>query len=72
MPRSTFERGLHARQRQSQFDQGDGDRRPHADDHRLGIEHARHRGDVVEHPADEAVDDLQRGDVDQHAFGADA
>ena len=32
----------------------------HADDDRLGVEHARHRGDVGEHPADERVDDLER------------
>ena len=42
----------------------------HADDHGLGVEDARHAGDVAEHPADERVDHLERGDVDQHALGA--
>ena len=67
MPFSTFERGAHAGQRQAELDQRDRDRRPHADDHRLGVEHARHGGDVGEHAADEGVDDLERRDVDQHA-----
>ncbi len=43
---------------------------PHADDDRVGVEDARDGGDVVQHAADEAVDDLQRRDVDQHALGA--
>ena len=36
----------------------------------VGVEHARHRRDVGEHPADERVDDLERRDVDQHAARA--
>ena len=53
------QRRLHARQRQAEFHQRDRDRRPHADHDRLGVEDARDRGDIVEHAADEAVDDLQ-------------
>ena len=61
------ERGAHARQRQPQLDQRDRDGRAHADHDRLGVEHARHRRDVADHAADERVDDLERGDVDQDA-----
>ena len=67
MPALDVERGAHARQRQPELDQRDGDRRPHADDHGLGVEHPRHGRDVAEHAADERVDDLERRDVDQHA-----
>ncbi len=62
--------GADARQRQSKLDQGDGDRGLHADDHGLRIEDAGHGRDVAEHAADEGVDHLQRGNVDQHAAGA--
>src|ERR1700744_1864600 len=40
-----IERGADPGQGQTQFDQRDGDRGTHADDHRHGIEHARHAGD---------------------------
>ena len=40
------------------------------DDDRLGVEHARHAGDVADHPPDERVDHVERGDVDQHAAGS--
>jgi len=36
----------------------------------LGVEDARDRGDIVEHAADETVDDFQGGNVDQYALGA--
>src|SRR4029453_4333740 len=41
----------------------------HADHHRLRVEHAGHGGDIAEHPADEGVHDLERGDVDEHGAG---
>src|SRR5262245_5003084 len=44
-----IEGGAHAGQRKAQLDQRDGDCRAHAHDHRVGIEDARDRGDVVEH-----------------------
>src|SRR5579871_999733 len=59
------QRRLDARQREPELDQRDGDRRTHPDYDRVGVENARHRRDVVQHAADEAVDDLQRRDVDQ-------
>jgi hypothetical protein len=67
-----IERGAHPRERQPELHERDGDRRPHADDHRFGIEHARHRGNVAQHPADERIDHLESGDVDQHAPGVGA
>src|SRR5919204_2845746 len=57
-----------ARQGQAQFDQRDGDGGPHADHDGLGVEDLRHRRDVAEHATDERVDDLERGDVDEHAL----
>jgi hypothetical protein len=56
-----------ARQGQAQLHQRDGDGGPHADHDRLGVEDARHRGDVADHAADERIHDLERGDVDEHA-----
>src|SRR5689334_21360408 len=61
--------GLDPRQGQSKLDQRDRDRRTHADNDRVGIQNAGHRGDIVEHPADEAVHDLQRRDVDENTLG---
>src|SRR6202012_5421641 len=61
--------GLDAGQRQTELDQRDRHRRPHADDDRFGIEDTRDGGDIIEHSADEAVDDFQRGNIDQHALG---
>ena len=69
-PRSTLSAVRTPGQRQPELDERDRDRRPHADDDRLGVEHARHRRDVAEHAADERVDDLERRDVDQHAARA--
>src|SRR5687768_13389994 len=59
------EGGAYAGQRKAELDEGDGDGRLHADDHRLRIEHAGHGRRVGQHAADEGVDDVQRGDVDQ-------
>ena len=59
MPFSTFKRRADAVQRQTQFDQGDGDGRPHADDDRLGVEHVGHACDIADHPADERIDHVQ-------------
>src|SRR5262245_6697190 len=61
------ERGAHARQREAQLDERNGYRRAHPDDYRFRVQHARHRRDVAEHPADERVHDFQRGNVNQHA-----
>src|SRR5262245_26186195 len=47
------ERGAHARQREAQFDERDGHRRAHPHDYCFRVQHARHRGDGAEHPADE-------------------
>src|SRR5262249_50723866 len=43
------ETGTHTGERQTELDQRDGDGGPHADDNRLGVEHARHGGDVADH-----------------------
>src|SRR5262249_18407266 len=64
-----IESGPHSRQRQTQFNQRDCNRGAHADDDRLRIENSRNGSDAIEHAADEAVDDLQRGNVDQDALG---
>ena len=69
-PLVDVQRGAHAGQRQAQLDQRDRHRRPHADDHRHRIQHARHGSDIVEHAPDEGIDDLQRRDVDHHAARA--
>src|ERR1700733_9885665 len=60
--------GFDAGERQSKLDQRDRHRGPHADNHGVGVQNARDRGDVVEHPADETVDDLQRRDIDENAL----
>jgi hypothetical protein len=62
--------GLHARQRQPELHQRDGDGRLHADDDGAGAEDPRHARDVRDHAADEAVDDLEARDVDEHAARA--
>src|SRR3954468_23514309 len=69
-PLVDIERGTHAAELEPELDQGDGDGRAHAHDHGRGIEHARHGGDVVEHAADEGIDDLQRRYVDHDAARA--
>src|SRR5262250_88365 len=61
------ERGAHARQRESQLDERNGHRRAHPDDYSFRVQHARHRRDVAEHPADERVHDFERRNVNQHA-----
>ena len=70
MPLLDVQRGAHAFERQPELDQRDGDGGLHADDDRLRVEHARHRGDVADHAADEGVDHVERRDVDQHAVRA--
>ena len=45
-------------------------RGPHPDHHRPGVEDGGDRRDRRDHPADEAVHDLEGGDVDQNAAGA--
>jgi hypothetical protein len=63
-----IECGAHAGQVKSSSTERNRDgRRPHSDDDGLRIEHARHRGEVADHPADERVDHVERRDVDQHA-----
>src|SRR5262245_60349515 len=69
-PLLDVQRRAHAGQCQTELDERDRDRRTHADDGRLRVEDARHRGDVAEHPADEGIDDLERRDVDEHAARA--
>src|SRR3954469_970190 len=67
--RVDVQRRANAGQLQPELHQRDGDGRAHADDDRLRIEDARHRGDVAEHPAHERVDHFQRRDVDEHGPG---
>ena len=64
------QRGAHAAQRQAQLGERDRHRRAHADQDRLGVEQPRDRPDHGQHPADEGVHDLHRGDVDDHPVGA--
>src|SRR5262245_5821418 len=61
------ERGAHARQREPQLDERNGHSGAHSDDYRFRVQHARHRRDVAEHPADERVHNLERRNVNQHA-----
>ena len=70
MPRSTLSAVLTPGERQAELDQSDGDGWAHADDHGVGVEDARYRGNVVEHAADEAVDDFQGRYIDEDALGA--
>src|ERR1041385_705114 len=61
--------GADSLEREAQLHEGDGDRRPHADHHRLRIEDAGHAGDVPQHPPDEGVDHFQGRYVDEDAPG---
>ena len=45
---------------QAELDERDGNGRTHPDDDGVGVEHAGHRGDVGDHPADERIHHLQR------------
>jgi hypothetical protein len=71
-PALHVQRRAHAGQRQPELDQRDGHRRLHAHHHRGRVQHAGDARDARQHAADERVDDLERGDVDQHAGGAGA
>src|ERR1700744_6095000 len=42
------QRGHHALEAQAELDQGDGDRRPHADHHGAGVQRAGHGRDVAD------------------------
>ena len=59
-------------QLQPQLDQRDRDRRLNADHHRLGAQQPRADGDIVQQPAEERVDRLHHGEVEQHAARAGA
>src|SRR3984957_2470384 len=61
------ERGADAGQREAELDERNRDSGLHADHHGGGIEHLRHGGNVVEHAADEGIDDRQRRDIDHDA-----
>src|SRR5262249_11851784 len=52
------------------LDQGDRHLRPHPDDDGLGVKDTSHAGNVRQHAADEAVDEIEGGDVDQDATSA--
>src|SRR5436190_21299535 len=54
------QRGVDTREAQAELDQRNGDRRAHAHDDSLGVEYARHRGDVRDHPPDVGIDELER------------
>ena len=53
----------------AQFHQSDGDRRPHPDHHGFRVQNARHGSDIAQHPADERVHHVERGNIDQYAAG---
>src|SRR5436305_312713 len=57
-------------ERNSELHERDGHGRLHPDSDRLGVEDARHPCDVSQHAADERIDDVERGDIDQDAAGA--
>src|SRR5262245_26437763 len=59
--------GADSFQVQPELDQRNRDRRPHADDDGLRVQDARHVRDVPQGAADERIDDLEGGDVDEHA-----
>src|SRR5690606_10764814 len=54
-------------EREPELDHGDRDRGSHADDDGRRVEHVGDARDGGEHPPDEGVDDLEPGDVDDHA-----
>src|SRR5271170_4810780 len=58
-PLLNVERRAHAGKGKAKLDQGYGDGGPHSNYDRHCVEHPRHRGDIVEHAADERVDDLE-------------
>src|SRR5262249_10225174 len=60
----------HSWEAQAQLDEGDGHGGAHAHHDRLGVQHARHARDVAQGAADERIDDLERGDVDQDSARA--
>src|SRR5262245_14287613 len=64
------ERSAHAAELEAELDERDGDGGAHPHDDRLGIEDARHGSQVVQHSADERVDELERRDVDEDSLGA--
>jgi len=57
------------RKRKAQFHQRDGHRRLHPHHHGLGIQNAGHVRYVAQHPADEGIHHVERGNVDQHSAG---
>src|SRR5215831_18047580 len=65
-----IERSAHTAQCETELNEGDRHGRLHADDNGLSVENLRYARDVAEHPADEAVDDLERRNVDQDPAGA--
>src|SRR5215207_9135425 len=69
-PALHVERGPHSGKGEAKLYQRNGDGRLHPDHYGCRIEHPGHRGNVREHAADERIDDLERGDVDQNAPGA--
>src|SRR5262249_8281242 len=64
------ESGAHAGKGEAKRHEGDGHRRSHAHHHRLRVEHSSNRRDAPEHAADERVDHLEGGDVDEDGAGA--
>src|SRR5271155_322336 len=66
-PLIDVERRAHAGERKPELNQGYGDGGSHTDDHGDRVEHPRHGGDIVEHAADERVDDLESRYVDHDA-----
>src|SRR5262249_16611038 len=60
-----IERRSHTLEPQSQFNECNRDGRLHSNHYRLCIQHAGHGRDIADHPADEGVNHLQRGDVEE-------
>src|ERR1700722_1847156 len=58
-------------QRKSELYQGDRYGGLHANHHRLRIEYSRHAGDIAKDPSHEGINDIDGGNIDQHAFGSD-
>src|SRR5689334_4951510 len=58
----------HAAELEAELDERDRDRGTHAHDHGVGIEDARHGSQVVQHSADERIDELERRDVDENSL----
>src|SRR5262249_22528802 len=58
-PLVDIERRAHTGERKPELNQGYGDGGAHTDDHAAAGKHTRHGSDIIEHAANERIDDLK-------------